>query len=185
MNSQPALNYNAIVESTINLAKDVYENGPKNNDTASLLLAEHFADLKQQELEVKQLPNYAQLIAADFTENYEADLRGIECAIRDGAIDMELWHTNQLFKTFISQFNKVVAVNPPESWIPVAQIVFDKTNQYIIRDEVNKEFDQYPRLQVLLEDFRKNYSKAHDITGKFLYQHVNAVPSLPTDQLLV
>lgn len=171
MNSQAALNYNAIIDSTINLAKDIYENGPKNNDHASLLLAEHFADLKQQELEVKQLPNYPQLIATDFTENYESDLRGIERAISDGAIDMELWHTNQLFKTIISQFNRVLAVNPPQSLIPIAHLVFDKTNQYIIRDEVNKEFDQYPRLQVLLEDFRKNYSKAHDITGKFILQY--------------
>lgn len=159
MNSQAALNYNA-----------------------SLLLAEHFADLKQQELEAKQLPNYPQLIAADFTENYEADLRGIQRAIRDGAIDMELWHTNQLFKTFISQFNKVVAVNPPEPWIPVAQLVFDKAGQYLMRDEEANEFDQYPNLQLLLDDFRKNYYKARKITGKFLYENANGDPILPTDK---
>jgi len=174
--------YHAYLESKLQLAKDVYENGPKNNDPDSLLLAEHFADLKQQELELKQQPNYAQLVAGDFTEDFETELRAIQKAIQYGWVDKEIWNTNRLFKTVIWKFNKVVAVNPPEPWIPVAQLVLDKAQQYLMRDEEQNEFDQYPNLQLLLDDFRKNYYEARKITGKFLYENANGDPILPTDK---
>ena len=103
--------YHAYLESKLQLAKDVYENGPKNNDPDSLLLAEHFADLKQQELELKQQPNYAKLVADDFTEDFTAELNAIQKAIQYGWVDKEIWNTNRLFKTVIWKFNKVVAVN--------------------------------------------------------------------------
>ena len=184
MNSQTALNYNNFVEAKIQLAKDIYNNGPKNNDPDSLLLAEHFADLKQQELELKQHPDYAKLVADDFTEDYQSSLRLMERAINNDWLDSEIIYANQLFQTVINKFNNVIAANPPESWIPVAKQFFDKASQYLERDEERHEFDQFqePNIQALLANFRKNYYEVRKITGKFLYEHANADPILPTNK---
>ena len=52
----------------IDLAKDIYENGPSNNELISLLLAEHFNELRKQVLELKLKPTLA---AKDFIEDCE------------------------------------------------------------------------------------------------------------------
>lgn len=182
MNAQPALNYNQFVEAKLNWAKDIYENGPKNNDPDSLLLAECYAELKQQELELKQQANYAKLVADDFNEDIQTSLNAINYAIQNGWIDNELWSTNRLFKTVIRKFNKVIAVNPVEPWIPIAKIILKKAQLYLTRDEEEHEFDQYPNLQILLEDFRKNYYEVTRIVGKFLYDHANGDPLYPSEQ---
>jgi len=149
----------------IDLAKDIYENGPSNNELISLLLAEHFNELRKQVLELKLKPTLA---AKDFIEDCEFYLPKIESAIQSGCIDMEIWNANQLFKAVIAKFNRVVVANPDERWIPIAQLLFEKAELYLARDKDQNEFEQYPNLQALLGDFRGKYCKVRNITKKFL-----------------
>jgi hypothetical protein len=162
MSSIAALNLNDFVESKMKYIKDIYENGPKNDDPNSLILAEHFETLRQEELELKQEPNYAELVAADFTEDAQYSLDRIEKAVQNGCIDTELWFTNNLFKCVSRKFSEVVAVNSPEPWIPFAKLIFDKIAEINIRD-----FDQHPS-QPFISELRTHCHKAEHVISKFL-----------------
>lgn len=162
MSSIAALNHADFAESKMKYIKDIYENGPKNDDPNSLILAEHFAHLRQEELELKQKQNYAEIVAADFTEDAQASLRRIEQAVQDGCLDTELWFTNNLFKCVSRQFSRVVAVNSPEPWIPFAKLVSNKITEINIRD-----FDQHPS-QPFICELRTQCHKAEVVINKFL-----------------
>jgi hypothetical protein len=145
-----------------NEIKDIYENGPKNDDPNSLILAEHFETLRQEELELKQKQNYAEIVAADFTEDAQASLRRIEQAVQDGCLDTELWFTNNLFKCVSRQFSRVVAVNSPEPWIPFAKLVSNKITEINIRD-----FDQHPSQPFICELRTQCHKVEHMLSVSF------------------
>lgn len=162
MSSIAALNLNDFAESKMKYIKDIYENGPKNEDPNSLILAEHFENLRQEELKLKHEPNYAELVAADFTEDAQYSLDRIEQAVQSGYLDNELWFTNNLFKCVSRKFSKVVAVNSPEPYIPFAKLVSDKITNINIRD-----FHQHPS-QPFISELRTQCHKAELVINKFL-----------------
>lgn len=164
--------FHKLCQSRLDYLCSIWDNGDQTPNilrTRSFIIANRFPN-NLDEVKKRQPTFTNKELVLDFELHIKVLMNFIENAAEEKWTNNEIFVATQLFQRVSIDLNKIVEISSDEDLTQLSKQIFDKATEYFIRDVENKEFEQHPD-QRFIQEFRKHYSTARDVTGKFISEN--------------